>query len=230
MNKKNILVTGGAGFIGSHLVDALLKDGNTHVTCIDNFDDFYSPGIKHQNIAAHLYDPNFTLIEGDICNTAAFADALLPTYDHIVHLAAKAGVRPSIKDPAAYQTVNVVGLQNMLEIARAKNISSFIFGSSSSVYGINSDYPWTEGSELMPISPYASSKIAGEWLGKSFSLLYGIRFIALRFFTVIGPRQRPDLAINKFTSQILNNEPISFYGKGDTIRDYTYVGDIVAGI
>jgi UDP-glucuronate 4-epimerase len=230
MNKK-ILITGGAGFIGSHLIDRLMSAGNVHITCLDNFNSFYSPDLKKQNIATYINDENFKLIEGDICIPENFSDQLLPQYDAVVHLAALAGVRPSIEAPANYQLVNVVGLQNVLDIAKQKGVKSFVFGSSSSVYGINPDYPWAEqGTELMPISPYAASKISGEWLGKSYSLLYGLRFVALRFFTVFGPRQRPDLAINKFTRQILNDQAINFFGNGNTIRDYTFVSDIVDGI
>jgi UDP-glucuronate 4-epimerase len=228
--KKKVLITGGAGFIGSHLIDFLIDDGNYSITCIDNFDDFYDPEIKRRNIEAHIDNVNFKLIEEDITNQNLIT-RLEKQYDIIVHLAAKAGVRPSIQNPVLYQHVNVVGLQNILEIARLTSVKQFVFGSSSSVYGINKDIPWKESNkELMPVSPYASSKIAGEWLGKSFSQLYGLRFIALRFFTVYGPRQRPDLAINYFTQKIIKGEPIDFFGDGNTIRDYTYIKDIVAGI
>jgi len=227
---KNILITGGAGFIGSHLIDFLLNDGNYNITCIDNFDDFYAPEIKRKNIEAHFGNVNFKLLEADITDHNLI-NRLEKQYDIIVHLAAKAGVRPSIQNPVLYQHVNVVGLQNILEIARLTSVKQFVFGSSSSVYGINPNIPWKESDkELMPVSPYASSKIAGEWLGKSFSQLYGLRFITLRFFTVYGPRQRPDLAINYFTQKIIKEEPIDFFGDGNTLRDYTYINDIVAGI
>ena len=227
---KNILITGGAGFIGSHLIDFLLASGENKVTCIDNFDDFYDASIKRDNISSHVNNNSFKLIEADI-TAKNLADQLDEKYDIIVHLAAKAGVRPSILDPVLYQHVNVVGLQNILEIAKNRSVSNFIFGSSSSVYGINPDIPWKESNkDLMPVSPYASSKIAGEWIGKSYSNLFGIKFIALRFFTVYGPRQRPDLAINNFTHKIINGKAIDFYGDGNTLRDYTYVKDIVAGI
>ena len=204
--QKNILVTGGAGFIGSHLIDFLVASSEYNVTCVDNFDNFYDPAIKRKNLEPHVGNPNFTLIEADIADKNLSAK-LNEQYDIVVHLAAKAGVRPSIKDPVLYQQVNVVGLQNILEIAKQKSVKQFVFGSSSSVYGINPNYPWKENdTDLMPVSPYASSKIAGEWLGKTYSQLFGMRFIALRFFTVYGPRQRPDLAINNFTRKINNGE------------------------
>ena len=230
MIRKNILITGGAGFIGSHLIDFLIGTNEYTITCVDNFDNFYDPEIKRNNISAHLNNTNFKLVEGDITD-AQLINKLDEQYDIVVHLAAKAGVRPSIKDPVLYQHVNVVGLQNILEIAKQKNTKQFVFASSSSVYGINSNLPWKESDkELMPVSPYASSKIAGEWIGKTYNQLFGMRFIALRFFTVYGPRQRPDLAINNFTHKILNNIPINFFGDGNTLRDYTYVKDTVAGI
>ena len=230
MANKNILITGGAGFIGSHLIDFLLADGTYNITCVDNFNDFYDPSLKRKNIEAHLTNPNFTLVEADITDKD-LAEKINGNIDTVVHLAAKAGVRPSIIDPVLYQQVNVVGLQNILEVARKKSVKQFVFGSSSSVYGINKNIPWRESdTDLMPVSPYASSKIAGEWLGKTYSKLYGMRFIALRFFTVFGPRQRPDLAINNFTKKILAGEPINFYGDGNTLRDYTFVSDTVSGI
>lgn len=229
--KKNILITGGAGFIGSHLIDHLMASGQYTITCIDNFDNFYSPSMKRDNIAPHVGNNSFRLVEADITDSKHLAAQLDEKYDIVVHLAAKAGVRPSIKDPVLYQHVNVVGLQNILEIAKQRSVSQFVFGSSSSVYGINPNIPWKESdTELLPVSPYASSKIAGEWLGKTYNSLFGMRFIALRFFTVYGPRQRPDLAINSFTSKIINGDPIDFFGDGNTLRDYTYVKDTVAGI
>ena len=228
--KKNILVTGGAGFIGSHLIDFLMATNQYTISCVDNFDNFYDPELKRKNLEPHIDNPNFTLIEADIADKN-LAEKLDKQYDVVVHLAAKAGVRPSIKDPVLYQQVNVVGLQNILEIAKQKSVKQFVFGSSSSVYGINPNCPWKENdTDLMPISPYASSKIAGEWLGKTYSQLFGMRFIALRFFTVYGPRQRPDLAINNFTRKINSGEPINFFGDGNTLRDYTFVKDTVGGI
>lgn len=229
--KKYILVTGGAGFIGSNLIAKLLKDENNYVICIDNFDTFYSPEIKQKNITPFLESPRFSFIKEDIRNLDALKKSIPETIDSIIHLAAKAGVRPSIENPSAYQEVNVLGTQNMLEIARLRNVKQFIFGSSSSVYGENPKVPWSENNkELMPISPYASTKFSGEMIGHVYSHLYGIRFIALRFFTVYGPGQRPDLAIHKFFKAILSDEAITMYGDGDTSRDYTFVDDITAGI
>ena len=228
--KKNALITGGAGFIGSHLIDFLMATNEYSITCLDNFDNFYDPELKRKNIEPHISNSNFKLIDADITDKN-LSGKLDDHYDIVVHLAAKAGVRPSIKDPVLYQLVNVVGLQNILEIAKQKSVTQFVFGSSSSVYGVNPNIPWKESDkDLMPVSPYASSKIAGEWLGKTYSQLYDMRFIALRFFTVYGPRQRPDLAINNFTGKINTGEPINFFGDGNTFRDYTFVKDTVDGI
>lgn len=228
---KHALITGGAGFIGSHLIDFLLKEGNWKVTCIDNFDNFYDPESKRNNIKKSLTSSNFKLVIGDICNQEFLENQLNENYDVIVHLAAKAGVRPSILNPSLYEKVNVAGTLNMLEFAKQKEIKQFVFASSSSVYGINSNVPWSEkDAVLCPISPYAATKVAGELLGHTYSHLYGIRFLALRFFTVFGPRQRPDLAIHKFVKSIINDQPIPFYGDGSTRRDYTFVEDIVSGI
>lgn len=225
----HVLVTGGAGFIGSHLVDALLSEGH-FVTVLDNFDPFYPRALKEQNIAAHRMHERWALVEGDIRDRRAL-DALPASIDLIVHLAAKAGVRPSIQDPQVYQDVNVAGTQNMLEFARARGVSQFVFASSSSVYGVNPRVPWSEDDHvLQPISPYASTKVSGELLGHVYSHLYGIRFIALRFFTVYGPRQRPDLAINKFARLMRDGQSIPVFGDGSTRRDYTFVQDIVEGI
>lgn len=226
---SHVLVTGGAGFIGSHLVDTLLKDGRT-VTVLDNFDAFYPRALKEQNIAGHRAHGRWTLVEADIRDRAAL-DALPQDIDVVVHLAAKAGVRPSIQDPLSYQAVNVAGTQNLLEFARTRGIPQFVFASSSSVYGVNPRVPWSEEDHvLQPISPYASTKVSGELLGHVYSHLYGIRFLALRFFTVYGPRQRPDLAINKFARLMQAGKPIPMFGDGSTRRDYTFVQDIVAGI
>ena len=225
---KRILVTGGAGFIGSNLIKKLLSAGIYKVTSIDNFDDFYSREQKEINIKPFSASENCVFIEGDIRDTSCLEKA--GEVDVIVHLAAKAGVRPSIQNPILYQDVNVSGTQNLLEFAKNKTIKQFIFGSSSSVYGVNEYVPWHEDEKLLPISPYASTKLSGEMLGHVYSHLYGIRFLALRFFTVYGPGQRPDLAIHKFFKSILNNEPITVYGDGSTSRDYTFVEDIVSGI
>jgi UDP-glucuronate 4-epimerase len=228
--RSSVLVTGGAGFIGSSLTDRLLGEG-LNVTVVDNFDPFYDRSVKIANLCAALADPHFRLVEADIRDLAALRERLDGSYDAIVHLAAKAGVRPSIADPIAYQETNVRGTQNLLELAREWGTRQFVFASSSSVYGVNPAVPWSEDDHvLLPISPYASTKVSGELLGHVYSHLYGIRFLALRFFTVFGPRQRPDLAIHKFARLIRAGKPIPFYGDGSTRRDYTYVDDIVAGI
>src|SRR5687767_9547970 len=225
----DVLVTGGAGFIGSHLVDGLLADGH-RVAVVDNFDPFYARSVKEQHIAAHREYRNYRLIEGDIRDPDLIAQ-LPADVDVIVHLAAKAGVRPSIDDPVSYQSVNVAGTMNLLEFARLSGIRQFVFASSSSVYGVNPRVPWSEADlMLQPISPYASTKISGELLGHVYSHLHGIRFIALRFFTVYGPRQRPDLAIHKFARMITAGSAIPVFGDGSTRRDYTYIDDIVAGV
>jgi Nucleoside-diphosphate-sugar epimerases len=228
--ERHALVTGGAGFIGSHLVDRLLDEG-WRVTVVDNFDPFYDPAIKERNVAPHLGNERYTLHRLDIRDLAGLRRHLTDEYDVIVHLAAKAGVRPSIQDPVTYQEVNVTGTQNMLELARERGIKQFVFASSSSVYGVNPNVPWREDDHvLLPISPYASTKVSGELMGHVYSHLYGIRFIALRFFTVYGPRQRPDLAIHKFARLMLEGRPIPFYGNGSTRRDYTYIDDVIQGV
>lgn len=228
---KHYLITGGAGFIGSHLIDYLSLQPNTQITCVDNFDPFYAIETKKANIAAHLDKPYFRLVTADICDYAALSEQLTDRYDAIVHLAAKAGVRPSLEQPREYYATNVGGTQNLLEFAKQRHIRQFVFASSSSVYGTNPRVPWgEEDTNFAPISPYASTKLSAEMLGHVYANLYDIRFIALRFFTVYGPRQRPDLAIHKFTQLLFNNQQIPFYGNGTTRRDYTYVADIVQGI
>jgi UDP-glucuronate 4-epimerase len=224
------LVTGGAGFIGSHLVDRLLAE-NWQVTVVDSFDHFYDPEIKRQNVEPHMEDSSFELVEVDIRDSEAMRTHLAGNYDVIVHLAARAGVRPSIQDPITYQEVNVRGTQNLLELAKERGVQQFVFASSSSVYGVNPNIPWREDDHvLLPISPYAATKVAGELLGHVYSYLYDIRFIALRFFTVYGPRQRPDLAIYKFARLMLQGKPVPIYGDGSTRRDYTYVSDVIEGV
>lgn len=227
---RSVLVTGGAGFIGSHVVYRLLADG-WHVTAVDNFDPYYDRAMKLANIRQSFGHPKFRFCEADICaNNQGWA---LPQerFDAIVHLAAKGGVRPSIADPKGYHQVNVVGTGNLLELARQRGVKRFLFASSSSVYGTNPRVPWREcDCDLRPISPYASTKISGELLGHVYSHLYGLRFLSLRFFTVYGPRQRPDLALHKFAKRIVRGEPIVVFGDGTTSRDYTFVGDIVQGI
>ena len=224
-----VLVTGGAGFIGSHLVDALLKD-SWDVTIIDNFDPFYPASSKHDNVAAHRNNPSWRLVDADIADPEALR-SVLGTFDVIVHLAAKAGVRPSIAQPLSYQRTNVAGTQNLLELARERGVRQFIFASSSSVYGVNPNVPWREEDHvLLPISPYASTKVSGELLGHVYAHLHQIRFLALRLFTVYGPRQRPDLAIHKFAKRMMLGEAIPVFGDGSTRRDYTFVADVVNGI
>ena len=230
---KHYIITGGAGFIGSNLIRTLFKtDSTIRITCIDDFDPFYSPDIKNLNIKDFKSQPGFRLLSHDLAKTSGkeLADLIEGPVDAIIHLAAKAGVRPSIMNPLAYQQANVIGLQNMLDFAKEKSIRQFVFASSSSVYGINDHFPWKEDEQLMPISPYASTKLSGEMLGHVYSKLFSIRFIALRFFTVYGPSQRPDLAIHKFTKAILRGKPITMYGDGSTSRDYTFVEDTVQGI
>lgn len=227
---KHALVTGGAGFIGSHLVDKLLEE-RWRVTVVDNFDPFYDESIKRRNISSHMDYSQYELVEADIRDCDGLRRSLSGEYDVILHLAAKAGVRPSITDPLSYQHVNVCGTQHLLELARMWDVKRFVFASSSSVYGINPRVPWQEEDHvLQPISPYASTKVSAELLGHVYSHLYGMTFLALRFFTVYGPRQRPDLAIHKFSKMILGGHTIPIYGDGSTRRDYTYVADIVNGI
>ncbi len=229
-SSKHILVTGGAGFIGSHLCDELLDKGY-RVTAIDNFDNFYPRSFKEDNISEALKHSNFRLIEGDIRDESVYAELRSETFEAIVHLAAKAGVRPSIIDPIGYQDVNVNGTMKLLEFAKEQGIKQFVFASSSSVYGVNENVPWSESDHvLLPISPYAGTKVTGELMGHVYSKLHGIRFVALRFFTVIGPRQRPDLAIHKFSQLMLEGKSIPVFGNGETRRDYTYVKDTVQGI
>jgi UDP-glucuronate 4-epimerase len=230
MKNQKVLITGGAGFIGSTLVDSFLRDG-AEVTVIDNFDPFYDSAVKRANLFGASKSPLFRLLNLDIRDLDALRASASGEYQVIVHLAAKAGVRPSIKDPVSYYGVNVGGTQNMLEVAREWGVPQFVFASSSSVYGVNPNVPWREDDHvLQPISPYASTKVSGELLGHVYSHLFGLRFIALRFFTVFGPRQRPDLAIHKFAEHISSGIPIPFYGTGESRRDYTFVDDIVAGI
>ncbi|MET0394437.1 MAG: NAD-dependent epimerase/dehydratase family protein, partial [Chitinophagaceae bacterium] len=227
------VITGGAGFIGNHLIRTLIAaDPAVSITCIDDFDPFYDPAIKQLNIKDFSTHPVFRLLTYDLGATSAdeLAGAVPEPVDAIIHLAAKAGVRPSIHHSSAYQQANVMGLQHLLDFAVQKKVSQFVFASSSSVYGVNDHYPWKEEEQLMPISPYASTKLSGEMLGHVYHHLFGIRFIALRFFTVYGPAQRPDLAIHKFTKAILKGGPVTMYGEGTTSRDYTFVGDTVQGI
>jgi UDP-glucuronate 4-epimerase len=229
---RNILVTGGAGFIGSNLIDRLLEEGGWHVTAVDDFNDFYAPPVKRRNIAPQLVNPSYRLVEADIRNLPALKEVFKDEkFDCIVHLAARAGVRPSLREPLLYTETNINGTLNLLELAREHGVGKFVFGSSSSVYGINAKVPFSEEDPIrQPISPYAATKAAGELLCHTYSHLYGLRCVCLRFFTVYGPRQRPDLAIYKFAKLILSGSPIPVFGDGTTRRDYTYIDDILSGV
>ncbi len=228
---KQILIAGGAGFIGSSLINELIENHSLKITCLDNFDPFYSPKVKKNNIKSFLKKTNFNLVKADIRNLRQIKSKIAKHYDLIIHLAAKVGIKPSLVDPTIYSEVNILGTQNLLELAREVGCKQFIFASSSSVYGVNPNVPWQEDdSMLMPISPYGSSKISGELLGYVYSKLYNLQFIGLRFFSVYGPRQRPDLVIHKFTKLISEGKPITLFGEGKTKRDYTYIDDIVSGI
>ena len=226
-----VLVTGAAGFIGSHLCDKLLEDGCT-VVGLDNFDEFYSPRIKRANIAGCQQIERFCLVEGDIrdaeCVTSLVGEEDI---DIIVHLAAKAGVRPSIEDPISYQDVNINGTMVLLETAKKYSVKKFIFASSSSVYGNNNKVPFSETDKVdFPISPYGATKKAGEVICHSYHHLYDMDIMCLRFFTGYGPRQRPDLAIHKFARLIEAGEPIPVFGDGSMRRDFTYIDDIIHGV
>ena len=225
----NILVTGGAGFIGSHLVEALLVEGH-EITVFDDFNHYYDPQIKWQNVSG--FQDQVTLVEGDIRDAILVERTFAKgNFDTVIHLAARAGVRPSIQSPKLYFTTNIDGTFNLLDACRHHEVKDFIFASSSSVYGVNEKVPFSETDALIrTISPYAATKLAGEQICSNYSHLFGIRCMCLRFFTVYGPRQRPDLAISKFTERILAGEQIEQYGDGSTARDYTYVEDIVSGI
>jgi UDP-glucuronate 4-epimerase len=224
-----ILVTGGAGFIGSHLVEALLAQG-AEVGVIDDFNDYYSPDIKRHNLAGVL--DRIELCEADLRDSEAVTQTVgRGKYDVIVHLAARAGVRPSIQQPRLYVDTNVIGTLNLLEAARAGGVGRFVFASSSSVYGLCKTVPFREDLPLpQTISPYAATKLAGEHLCSNYAHLYGLRTVCLRFFTVYGPRQRPDLAIHQFTRRIQEGQPINQFGDGTTRRDYTYIDDIIQGV
>ena len=223
-----ILVTGGAGFIGGHLCRQLVAEGHD-VVAIDNFDPFYDRAIKEEGLRDLLGSDRFRLIVGDILDREALASASTGI-EAIVHLAAKTGVRPSVADPVGYHQVNIIGWQNVLDFAVANGIRTLIFGSSSSVYGNGLRVPYSESDTVVPISPYAVTKRSGELLSCSYNQLYGLTIHCLRFFTVYGPRQRPDLAIHKFARRMLKGEPIPVFGNGSTSRDYTYVDDIVRGV
>jgi UDP-glucuronate 4-epimerase len=226
-----ILLTGGAGFIGSHLAEALLHDG-CQLSIVDNLDNFYSLDRKRANLHEINRAGAFEFVEADICEGPRLRDIFHRAQpDVVIHLAARAGVRPSIDQPQLYERVNVAGTYNLLELSREFNVRRFVFGSSSSVYGASDLVPFCESDlKLQPISPYAATKLAGELACYTYAHLYSITIICLRFFTVYGPRQRPDLAIHKFTALMEAGEPIPVFGDGSMGRDYTYVDDIVAGI
>jgi len=230
--QRNILVTGGAGFIGSHLVERLLAEEAWRITVVDDFNDFYDPALKRANVAPHLTRDDYQLIEADIRDRAALRKIFDTTkFDCVVHLAARAGVRPSLTEPFLYAETNITGTLNLLELARATNVPQFVFGSSSSVYGINAKVPFSEDDPIrQTISPYAATKAAGEMLCHTYAHLHDLRCVALRFFTVYGARQRPDLAIHKFARLISDDKPIPVFGDGTTRRDYTYIEDIIAGV
>jgi UDP-glucuronate 4-epimerase len=228
----NFLVTGGAGFIGSHVCEELLKAGHS-VWAYDDLNHFYDPRLKQRNIRdiQSLARP-FEFIQGDITDAPALAELFSNVrFDQVIHLAARAGVRPSLQEPALYHRVNVEGTVNILEAARKTGVKKLIIASSSSVYGVNSKVPFGEGDPVFfPISPYAASKLACEALGHTYHHVYGLDVVMLRFFTVYGPRQRPDLAIHKFARLIRDGKPIPVFGDGSTARDYTWIQDILQGV
>ena len=227
----NFLVTGGAGFIGSNLCERLLDEGH-EVTSFDDLNDFYSPARKERNLKELQRHFKFRFVKGDLRDRSAVEEVFGSTrFDQVIHLAARAGVRPSLEEPALYQEVNVVGTTHILEAARTRNIKKVTIASSSSVYGVNSKAPFAETDPIFhPISPYAASKLACEALGHVYHHVYGMDIVMLRFFTVYGPRQRPDLAIYKFAHLIEQGKPIPVFGDGSAARDYTFVTDTLDGI
>lgn len=229
--KLRVMLTGGAGFIGSHLAEALISSG-AELSIIDNLDNFYSPSWKRQNLACISLRGEYELYEIDIRDFKKMEDLFVKERpDILIHLAARAGVRPSIDQPRLYEAVNVSGTLNLLQLCRKFRVPKFIFGSSSSVYGATSHVPFSEDQvELRPISPYAATKLSAELLCYTYAHLFHISTICLRFFTVYGPRQRPDLAIHKFMSLIERGQPLPIFGDGSAGRDYTYVDDIVSGV
>ena len=225
-----VLVTGGAGFIGSHLVDRLIGEEH-HVVCLDNFDPYYDSAIKRRNIAHNLENKNFKLVETDVRDKGKLEGVFKnQKIEQVVHLAAKVGVRPSVQDPFIYEDVNIRGTINLLELSRDFNIKNFIFGSSSSVYGIGEKVPFSEEDVCQPISPYAVSKRACELYCYAYHHLFDIPVCCLRFFTVYGPRQRPEMAIHRFTRLIDEGREIEVYGDGSSKRDYTYIDDVIEGL
>jgi UDP-glucuronate 4-epimerase len=228
---KTILVTGGAGFIGSHVIERLLAEGS-RVVGLDNFDSFYDPAVKRANLASALKHSNFRLIEGDIRDESTLAGLFREErIEAVFHAAARAGVRPSIQDPVLYYDVNVHGTTRLLEAARSAEVKNFVFASSSSVYGVANRTPFLEEDPAdFPISPYAATKRAGELLCYTYHHLYGLPVTCLRFFTVYGPRQRPEMAIHKFTRLIDAGRPVPVFGDGSSRRDFTYISDAVQGV
>jgi UDP-glucuronate 4-epimerase len=226
----NFLVTGGAGFIGSHLVERLLREGH-RVVCLDNFDDFYDPALKRRNLIKASAMPSFRLVEGDLRDGKLLEKVFQEEkIDALAHLAARAGVRPSIQNPPLYVDVNIHGTMNLLEASRKAGVRKFLLASSSSVYGNNPKVPFSEEDPVdRPISPYAATKKADELLCHTYHHLYGMDMACLRYFTVYGPRQRPEMAIHHFTRLIHQGKKISLFGQGDSRRDYTYVDDAVEG-
>jgi UDP-glucuronate 4-epimerase len=231
VNPKRILLTGGAGFIGSHVAEALLRRQGS-LAIVDNLDDFYSPAWKRANLDSIRKIGAFDFFELDICEMDRMRETFARARpDAVIHLAARAGVRPSIEQPRLYERVNVGGTVNVLELCMEFRVLRLIFGSSSSVYGACARAPFSEEqSGLRPISPYAATKLAGELFCHTYAHLYNLPVIALRFFTLYGPRQRPDLAIHKFVALMHSGRPLPIFGNGETGRDYTYVDDIVAGV
>jgi UDP-glucuronate 4-epimerase len=228
----NFLVTGGAGFIGSHVCERLLRAGHS-VRAFDDLNPFYDVSLKRRNLEEiSKMSPRFEFLQGDLTQRAAVDEVFANSkFDQVIHLAARAGVRPSLEEPALYQRVNVEGTVNVLEAARASGVRKIIIASSSSVYGVNAKVPFSESDPIFSaISPYAASKLACEALGHVYHHVYGMDVAMLRFFTVYGPRQRPDLAIHKFASLIRAGKPIPVFGDGSTARDYTFIGDIVDGV
>src|SRR6266852_9492538 len=228
---QRVLLTGGAGFIGSHLAEALLRRGSQLVV-VDNLYSFYPSTWKEANLEEIRRAGTYEFHAVDICEMEQLGQVVARTRPEvIIHLAARAGVRPSIEQPCLYERVNVAGTLNLLELCRQFGVNKFIFGSSSSVYGATSRSPFSEDqAELRPISPYAATKLAGELLGYTYAHLHGLQVVCLRFFTVYGPRQRPDLAIHKFLALLEAGKPIPMFGDGSSGRDYTYVDDIVTGV
>lgn len=228
---KRVLLTGGAGFIGSHVAQALLRRG-VELTIVDSLDRFYSVARKKSNLNEIRRVGKYRFANQDIRMKKGMRELIARERpEAIIHLAARAGVRPSIEQPLLYEDVNVGGTLNLLELCRQYRVEKFIFGSSSSVYGMTSRTPFSEShTELRPVSPYGATKLAGETLGYTYAHLYGFPVLCLRFFTVYGPRQRPDLAIYKFTALIERGKPLPIFGDGTTGRDYTYIDDIVSGV